>query len=982
MLSFLLPRASSIQASSQAYRRIQAALGSQGGVVRQHAWISNSVGPISHTIRIDDSTDDLDDRIRRLSHKSEGESFSHFFDKRTPLDELPEATASGKSKASHEIAAASRQATATFRQAIGTRVPAKIIEAYAHLIQAHQRHAQDVSNSSSRPVQNTDIGFPVRKADIQTAIRYLVQHAQKEGHMASSVAEECHQMFEDMSQRFGFRIGPTDLHRQLQTYCLCKSTRFDPCAAFQRLRASYPDWQTTSIEWNMVISYLVQQRSYGHAVKTWQEMLECGVKPDTSLRNTMIRVHLAVNNTAEAETQLDHLAKENEHLGIDTLTTTVEGLCKLIASVKQTDEGVMSKLRAYASDLRKEVGSYPQAAVDLSAWHALLRYEALIASPTHALETARQARKPGLFRLRTLCMLLRLHVDELADLQSSDDALELLDRIQVAIDPDRSIQPNDQCYNILMLGLLNNAGPDSAFGSEDAVSMDADAKLFAKEVGDTGSGRQLQSLPTPNQIREAQFLYDHIRTTGIPPTPLLVTPLLTAYCEAFLPSIPSAMKLVQDLLDHRPSSVPPTRKAASSSQQKGAPSFIIGMKIIQPVLDACVRLADISSARELLSRLYNAGVVIAAQDKVILMRRLLGITNSWSEAFHIYRSLSRFPTHSSSGARKFHSRGLDERGYIALLESMRSLQFSEPKPTPASHSGGSLPAPPDELLSILEDMRSAGYRPSCAIYTSILDYYAKAPQPSYLGVRATHEMLKRDEGLEPDLALINALMNAYNRADEPAMVLAIWNSLLATRQEIDGVTLSVFFDTAGRHGLLALARKAISTIRRIEAESGSEQIGGYRRSAMSKGAWDSWLECLARCGRLEEAIELAFGEMRKTLLRTALDADDLLPCSTSDGVVSLTVSDLVVKSSQAPIRNKEGQVVGPDAKTMGTLLKFAARERDRRQKRAWASSEMPSSYPVAASGTSIWHTLRARIREELSWLYPQIKHIGDTRTQL
>ncbi|SPO20399.1 uncharacterized protein UTRI_00796_B [Ustilago trichophora] len=975
MLPFLLPSAFSVRASSRLAQTLSRATAKQESKTNRRASTATLIQAAAHSSRSDGQDQHDDAPLPRLPrHNADQAAFSHFFDKRTPLSTPSSASTSSKPKASHEIASASRQAVATFREAIGRRQPAVIIEAYDLLLRAQQIHARDVIRFSSRTLQSSDVGFPVRKADIQTAIRHLVQHAQAQGHMEVSNMEACHQMFHDMSRIFGFRIGPTDLHRQLQTYCLSKSLRFDPCQAFERLRASHPDWQTTSVEWNMVISYLVKRGEYGHAIKVWNDMLEYGVEPEDALRNTMIRVQLAVKNTDEAETQLQHISLEKEQLGIDTLTTTVEGLCKLVSIAKETDEELMGKLRTYASDLRKAVESSPQAATDSSAWHALLRYEAMIVGPAHALETARLASKPGMFGHSTLCFLLRLHVDELNDLQSSDEALELLDKIQSAIDPKRMIQLDDQCYNILMLGLLDNSAVDSEIQTEDPILLDDDADVLLDDAGDRSANQQSRNLPTPNQVREAQLLYDHVRALGIPPTPLLVTPLLTAYCEAFLPSLPSAMKLVQDMLDYRSS-----RKASSPTKRRSTASLSIGMKIIRPVLDACVKVKDITAARTLLSRLHEARIAITAAHKSQLMRRLIGITTSWPEAFHIYRSLSRFPTTTTtttgSSSATPSTKGLDERGYIKLLESFRSLKIIDPKST----LGQPLPAPPEELLGIVEDMRAAGHRPSCAIYTSILDYYAKTPKPSYLGVRATHEMLKRDERLEPDLPLINALMNAYNRAEEPAMVLAIWDSLLATRQEIDGITLSVFFDTAGRHGLLALARKAISTVRRIESETADR--GVYRRSAMSKGAWDSWLECLARCGRLEEAIELAFGEMRRTLFREAIDAGDFDSAADQS---QLSVANLVVGSTQAPVRDRRGQVVGPDAKTLGTLLKFAARERDRRQKRLgailpWSSSSSTNEMGAGGSGrgNTIWHSLRARIREELSWLYPQVKHIGE-----
>lgn len=935
MLLCLVPPPRLLRASSQLPRQLE--LAHPLHIRLRAASNSSSSRYVSDSTYVNQDAEEHNDRASSRHPQTKNTASSHFFDARVPAPTCNNTASLTRPKVSHEVASASRQAVNTFRQAISTREPAAIIEAYTLLTQAHERQVQDVRDSSSTAAEPYQTKFPVRKNDIQTAIRYLVQHSQTEGRMECVLVEACQQMFEDMNQRFGFRIGPTDLHRQLQVFCLSSDQSLDLRDAFLHLRASYPEWQTTSIEWNLVISHLARRRSYKHAIKVWHDMSISGVTPSADLRNTMIRVFTAVIRTGEAEDQRLELAREEASISPDDLPATVMSLCELVLSNTETSLERMDKLRKHVNQLQREVESNPQMANNTASWNALLRYEALVVSPAHARQTARQVYKPGMFDYSTLCVLLRLHTEELNELQSSEDALELLDQVQSAIDPSRSIALDDECYSILMFGLLSNSV------SEDTPN------------------------PSPNQIHEAQLLYDHVCSTGIPPTPLLVTPLLRAYCEAFLPSLPSAMKLVDDLLAQQPITAAPSSRLSGSTRRKAPRSLAFDMAIISPVLDACVKLKDLSSARNLLSRLHEAGITMSVTDKSKLLRRLIGITTSWPEAFHMYRSLSRFRTSSSAGSRTSEA-GLDERGYMSLLESLCALTFPDPR-----SSSSRLPAPPEELLGIVEDMRAAGHRPWCVIYTSILDYYSKTTPPCYVGVQATHEMLKRDEGLEPDLPLINALMNAYNRVGEPAMVLAIWNSLMATRQEIDGVTLSVFFDTAGRHGLLSLARKAIRTVRQIEVQDKGESV----RSVLTKGAWDSWLECLARCGRLEEAIELAFGEMRKALLKEAMNAHDL------DSVdAGITANELVARSAQAPVKNRRGHVVGPDAKTFGVLLRFAARERDRRQKRS-ATNLLPGpisgarSGSIAASGTSIWHTLRTRIREEYSWLYPQVKHIGE-----
>ncbi len=927
MLPFLQPSASLARAAPQLARQLPSTIRNRHGAhcLRRKSTVA---GRATRAGSEQEALEESDDPYQSHSREGRKTRFSHFFDRRIPVTPSRQEPRFGESKTSYDITAASRQATTALRRAVSFGSSTEIINAYDNLVRAHHRHVQDVTSSSSKFLAPSEVGFPMHKDDIQNAIQTLLLNAQKQGPIPPQIAEACQRMFQDLSRLFGFKIAANDLHRQL--YCISRSTDVDQVAAFRELRESYPNWRVAPLRWGMIISPLARRGRYDQAIDVWQEMMESGVQPDMRLRELMVNLCLESQDTP-ARARLEGLAQGADDTAFHTCIIVVEGLCHFAARVLEVDEELLLRLRTHASHLRGLLESRAPDEARTAARDALLRFEAVDAGLTPAPETASRAHEPESPDQRAIEeLLLGLHGDELNSVQSSDEAVELLDRILAATDPGRTIHPDDQCYHLLMLGLLNTSGTDiNASAVEDA------------ENGST----QSRALPTPNQVREAQLLYDHARAIGVSPTPQLVVPLLRAYCEAFIPSISAAIKLVHDMLDHRAE-----RKTTDAAPSRS--SDRVGMDVIGPVLDACVRTRDVAAARGLLSRLQSARIAIDVDDKALLIRPLISMASSWSEAFGIYRALSRLPI-SSTGE----SRGLDKRGHTELLRALFELRFMEDQ---GRGERVMLAAPPEDLLGTLQDMRADGHPPTCAVYTAVLDYYSKTQPASAAGVAATHAMLKWDEELEPDLPLVNALMNAYNRIDEPTIVLAIWESLLATRQEFDSVTLSVFFDTAGRHGLLTLARKVVSTVHRAEEEA--KERGTKRCTPMTKGAWDAWLECLARCGRLEEAIEVAFGEMRTTLLRQAIESHDL----DDDGNAAGTVAEVMVRSMQAPVRDRNGHIVGPDAKTFGTLLKFAARERDRRQRRQ-TGRESP-----------IWHKLRARLREELSWLYPHVKRIGES----
>ncbi|PWY97184.1 hypothetical protein BCV70DRAFT_195962 [Testicularia cyperi] len=885
---------------------------------------------------------------------------SRFFD-RKDIDAKADAHHTGLPL--YEIVSYSKSIIQSFRDALKTRQPKHILEAYDDLVDAVEMHRSAWAASSSKPFK-LDHSFPLRKNDIQTAIRILVEHAKNRGRtMSPRLIRACRTMFQDMASRFEYAISPTDLHYQVLAHCMQDPDApgfRDPAQVFADLRRQHSHWQTSSVEWNLVASYLADTGQYQRACELWTQMLDHGTLPGTDIRNTMVLLHFRNRNLQEAEQQLLDLEQQKE-LGLESLARAVVGFTSAAADALVPSDGTMtSPVHRYAAALRELLFDADDPPNGVAAWVALLRYDAHFNGPSQAIDTAKRAGMQGAVTSGMLAVLLQLHTDRLQGLQTSDEAIELLDSI-TAVDATGKARPGPECYQHLLVALLGGSTPST-------------------QSDDYDSG----GVATPNQIREAQLLYDHIRQEqSVRPTAQMVGPLLSAYCNAFLPSLPSALSLVQDLLDHAPSASPVARprrwgESYSGSRLKKSTTSSDGPSdmadLVTTFVSACTRQRDLSMAQELLGRLRRAGLGLDAGVKASIATQLLSVATTWREAFDLYQQVARLqPVSSSSGSA---SPEFTERGYVAILEAFRELGCATTGSTGDRTRGA---APPEYLLQILQDMRGSGYRPSCSVYTSILNYYSKLDEPSYEGVKATHEILKQDATLDPDLALINALMNGYNRVDEPAVVLAIWDSLMASRQQIDGVTLSIFFDTAGRHGLLALARRAILTIRRAEAEkrelgddgSASSAPGWkiVRPSLMNKGAWDAWLECLARCGRLEEAIELAFGEMRRSLLREAID--------------TRRISFLVARSSRAPIRDTDGTVVGPDAKTFGTLLRFAAKERDRRQKRLFASAGVVVSVSAAEEaaerkGSSVWHLLRQRIRDDYSWVYQSIKQIGAT----
>ncbi|KAE8207406.1 hypothetical protein CF327_g7350 [Tilletia walkeri] len=299
-----------------------------------------------------------------------------------------------------------------------------------------------------------------------------------------------------------------------------------------------------------------------------------------------------------------------------------------------------------------------------------------------------------------------------------------------------------------------------------------------------------------------------------------------------------------------------------------------------------------------------------------------------------------------------------------------------------------IPAPPELVISIFWDMLQSGASPPPPVYTNLLHYYTRLVKASrqkiwasserdasddggsqskeleYIqdhqrrliaseAISSLHKLIHLDINLEPDLPLINALMNAYGHLGQIHDVFQIWQSLVnlsggskmslsdqgeekkggqgqrgvggKVTNRMDARSVAIVLDACGfapslpfsrarsvvawaRHrDRLAMSLALDDTSSPSIASSGSASGSIPPTSPpppspdflMSKGAWDAWLECLCRRGHVREAFEVFTREMVPIL-------DEQ-------------------RRSFAP-REEASGVLGPDQKTLEMLLGFAARD--------------------------------------------------------
>ncbi|KAI0778367.1 hypothetical protein BD413DRAFT_704848 [Trametes elegans] len=221
---------------------------------------------------------------------------------------------------------------------------------------------------------------------------------------------------------------------------------------------------------------------------------------------------------------------------------------------------------------------------------------------------------------------------------------------------------------------------------------------------------------------------------------------------------------------------------------------------------------------------------------VILL--LMTSSSDPEEAFSMYRLIASRPNQPP----------LKEAGYSAILDTFCKLP-TWPQGIPSTAL----------YFEILGDMHKHNVPLGPKVYTVLLAQLAKlatvAAGEADLATRSTiaqtvarvHNHLTVRPAFAPDTALWNQLMDAYQRAGCFAEAWRVWQSLLAAGQ-INAASVSVILDACAYARAYDMAVSVYHTLHE-------------RAFPMNVRNWNTYLECLCRLGRLDEALKVLCLEM-------------------------------------------------------------------------------------------------------------------------
>ncbi|KAI7950779.1 hypothetical protein MJO29_009453 [Puccinia striiformis f. sp. tritici] len=320
---------------------------------------------------------------------------------------------------------------------------------------------------------------------------------------------------------------------------------------------------------------------------------------------------------------------------------------------------------------------------------------------------------------------------------------------------------------------------------------------------------------------------------------------------------------------------------------------------------------------------------IDGEKMVGLLAQLIPLAESREQAWWFYERLSKLG--------KLTPQFFDQllRDYLSLCESPPSTRRSSEERIQALSMS--------KLMSILDKMKASGIMIDNQTYSILLNHYSKVVKmnPRNLSTRLQleriHTLIKLDMNLEPDQHLIHQLFKAfsYNGLYEKAW--SMWDqhmissssmrNINSTRGDMDQVykkisnpSFATMFDLAGfeseRYGDGRLNLRAIQgwkfLVNQALRSSSSPKIISSTSSYLNKNLFDSWIECLCRSRRIEEALTLVF-------------FNQYPPPSQSNPSSSSTPSPQTLNEDEDQLLY-EFIIPFIDKRTLSILLRFSKRE--------------------------------------------------------
>ncbi|KAH8554200.1 hypothetical protein BGW37DRAFT_421674 [Umbelopsis sp. PMI_123] len=151
-------------------------------------------------------------------------------------------------------------------------------------------------------------------------------------------------------------------------------------------------------------------------------------------------------------------------------------------------------------------------------------------------------------------------------------------------------------------------------------------------------------------------------------------------------------------------------------------------------------------------------------------------------------------------------------------------------------------------LALFTDMRQLQIRPNAHTYTTLL--HAAAKHQDEIALEQIHKLIKMDLYLDPDIAIYNGLMNAYNRTGQGHEVVQIWDTLSLSStptqdKNIDQASVSIVLDSCAHNGYGYKAQQIWDSLKRYQFPLNTNNYNSYIEALCRMKDDDGWEQAYA-----------------------------------------------------------------------------------------------------------------------------------------
>lgn len=345
---------------------------------------------------------------------------------------------------------------------------------------------------------------------------------------------------------------------------------------------------------------------------------------------------------------------------------------------------------------------------------------------------------------------------------------------------------------------------------------------------------------------EAVHIYTEALQAGVTPLDSIIGPFLKAVSRD--PSAEEHLDKAVDISRVLADAVVPIPSNSTSGRFPDRP-YGPGLSIYHGLIRALCEVPNVEKysvvIKDLLDEMKTRGLPdttsVCAAARIILAMREVG---GFKQAIDVYRE----------------DRGLlNEYGYGAVLKEYCRISFA-----------GDLQLPlVTEYFSIVQDMRLRNVPISSVIYhTFLLAVGMKATdiqgaQADYEMVtrlidstRRVHDFLTLDASIAPDAILWNQLMNTYQRLGCFAEACRLWDVMYLTGR-YNQISVNIMLDACSFSRNLPFARTILAKLERA-------------RFKIDLRNWNTWVECLCRANKFDEALDVLLVKIRQNGLEPDL----------------------------------------------------------------------------------------------------------------